>query len=590
MERVPKAVVTVLPYGIKVDARKNEPLAAVLERAGILLNTACGRKGVCGKCLVEVRAGRLSPLHEQEFRLFEKKKLERNQRLACLVRVGGNLTVGIPATSLVRETKILDSGPALKTALDPAVKKFFIDSVPADLASPVSFIDSLRAALKNSRLGVPLGLLAGLGDFLAGSGHGITAVVHRDREIIGLEPGDTRDALRGIAVDLGTTTLVVELVDLNTGKTVGVRTALNSQLKHGADVISRLASAYSSRENGEDLRRLVVDTLNDLIGGLLEKSGTAPESVYEIALAGNTAMNHLLLGIPVSSLAVSPFQAVFSCLEELRAAELGFMIHPQGKVYLAPNIRSFVGGDISAGLIASGLEDKKGNYLFVDLGTNGEIVLKTGGLWMATSTAAGPAFEGMNISCGLPAIAGAVASAGGRDELKLRTIGGLPPAGVCGTGLIDLVAFFLKRRELTVQGKILSPEGRLRITPGLALTQDDIRQIQLACAAVKSGMRLMLKEAGLAASDLDGLYIAGAFGRELNIRNTQAIGLLPRMDCDKVVFIGNSSLAGARLVLLNRGARNRVEALASRIRYLSLAKNPLFQEQFIEALEFGIWP
>ena len=589
MRKTPPFFISILPQNFKIEARKNEILASVLERSGIRLNTACGRKGVCGKCLVEVESRGLSPIHELERALHAGKKLKKNQRLACLARVEGNPMVRIPPASHIRETKILDRGPELKTALDPAVKKFRLEPVSIELTSPLSLLDSLRESLKNSRLGIPLDLLAGLGELMSCVGREVTAAVHRDREIIAVEPGDTRDVLYGIAIDLGTTTLVAELVDLNSGKISGVRTAFNSQLKHGADVISRLSSAFGSRENGEDLRRLVVETLNDMIGGLLEGAGTAPESVYEIALAGNTAMNHLLLGVPVASLAVSPFHAAFSSLDELRAADLGFKIHRQGKVYLAPNIRSFVGGDISAGLIASGLEDKNGNYLFLDLGTNGEIVLKTGRLWMTTSTAAGPAFEGMNISCGMPALPGAIAAAGGREILKLRTVGGLPPSGVCGTGLIDLVSYFLRRRELAAHGKILNPDGRLLVTNSLALTQDDIRQVQLACAAVKSGMSLMLKEAGLSASDLDGLYIAGAFGRDLNIRNAQAIGLLPRVDAGKVAFLGNSSLAGARLLLVNRGARDRVEALASRIGYLSLAKDPLFQETFIDALEFGIW-
>ena len=589
MEKIPKVRVTVLPSGIKLAARRNEPLAACLERGGILLNTSCGRRGVCGKCLVEVVSGRLSALQEQESVFVGEKGLNRRRRLACLARIEGVVTLRIPASSRVREMRILDSGPAVKARLDPAVKKYLFDPPPFDPASPMSLLDTLRLALRNGRLGIPLSLLEGLDGILSGAGQKVTAAVYVDREIIGLEPGDTLDSLYGIAVDLGTTTLVVELIDLITGKRLGVRTALNGQLKHGADVISRLSSAFADRKNGEDLKRLVVDSLNSIIGGMLEEAGIKPESVYEVSLAGNTAMNHLLLGVPVASLAVSPFRAVFSRLSGLRAADLGFKVHPHGRVYLAPNIRSFVGGDISAGLIASGLPDKKGHELFVDLGTNGEVVLKTGSRWLTTSTAAGPAFEGMNISCGMPALPGAVSSAGGRDSLKLRTIGGRPPAGVCGTGLIDLVARSLRKRELAPDGKILSAEGRLPITESMALTQDDIRQVQLACAAVKAGMRMMLKEAGLAVSDLDGLSIAGAFGRQLNIRNAQAMGLLPLINEKKVVFVGNSSLAGARLLLLSREARDRVEALASRIQYLSLAKNPLFQDQFIDALAFGRW-
>jgi uncharacterized 2Fe-2S/4Fe-4S cluster protein (DUF4445 family) len=323
---------------------------------------------------------------------------------------------------------------------------------------------------------------------------------------------------------------------------------------------------------------------------LFVKNRILPSSVYEVIFSGNTVMSHLLLGVPVDSLAAAPYYAVFSRLPSLSAREVGLAIHPEGKAYLSPNIQSFVGGDISSGLLAVGLAAQTGNWLFIDLGTNGEIVLKAGDELIATSTAAGPAFEGMNISCGMPALPGAIYKAEDTGAIQLSTLGGLPAQGVCGTGLIDLMAAFLARGEVAPGGAIRNSAKRLAVAPGIVLTQDDVRQVQLACAAIKSGVRLMLKANRLSVEELDGVFIAGAFGSYLNVRNSMALGLLPRMDERQVVFVGNASLAGARLLLVNREARQRVEALVPQIRYMSLASEPQFQDFYIRALEFSSWP
>jgi uncharacterized 2Fe-2S/4Fe-4S cluster protein (DUF4445 family) len=365
--------------------------------------------------------------------------------------------------------------------------------------------------------------------------------------------------------------------------------AFNSQSR-GADVISRISYALAEPKNAAELRDLILETLNQMARRLFVRNRISAASVYEVVLSGNTAMNHLLLGVPVDTLARAPYQAAISRLSGLSAHEAGLSIHPLGKACFAPNIRSFVGGDISSGILAARLADRPGNYLFLDLGTNGEIVLKAGEDLVATSTAAGPAFEGMNISCGMPALNGAVYKADDGGFIAISTIGGGPARGVCGTGLIDLIAIFVARGEIQPGGAIRDPAKRLPVAPGIVLTQEDIRQMQLACAAIKSGVRLMLKAQGLSVEELDGIFIAGAFGSYLNIRNSMALGLLPRLDEKRVMFIGNASLAGARLLLTAKEERLKVESLVQRIRYLSLASDREFQDYFIQALEFAVWP
>jgi uncharacterized 2Fe-2S/4Fe-4S cluster protein (DUF4445 family) len=327
-----------------------------------------------------------------------------------------------------------------------------------------------------------------------------------------------------------------------------------------------------------------------MIGQILAKNLVDSTSVYEITVSGNTTMNHLLLGIPVETLAVAPYHAVFSRLSESSARQAGFDIHPQGMLYVAPNIKSFVGGDIAAGLLASGLPSKRGNFLFVDLGTNGEIVLKAGSQLMTTSTAAGPAFEGMNISCGMPALPGAIYRAEDKGMIKTHVLGKGPAQGVCGTGLIDLVAIFLEKGLISPRGAIQDRQKKIQVKENIVLTQEDVRQMQLACAAIKTGIRMMLKLNHLLETDLDGIYIAGAFGNYLNIKNSMKIGLLPRVDEHKIMFIGNSSLAGAKLLLISAGQRERLGSLVQKIRYVSLAADREFHDYFIKALEFQTWP
>ncbi|MHB8054828.1 MAG: ASKHA domain-containing protein, partial [Candidatus Aminicenantales bacterium] len=282
----------------------------------------------------------------------------------------------------------------------------------------------------------------------------------------------------------------------------------------------------------------------------------------------------------------------FSVAPPLPAGRIGIGVNPLGRVYLAPNLQSFIGGDITAGIVATDLPSRPGNVLFLDLGTNGELVLKTNRGLISTSTAAGPAFEGMSISCGLPARDGAVDKAVLRDDgtIAVETIGGGPARGVCGTGLIDLIAAFRRRGDLAADGRVLLPEKRLSFAPGLALSAADVREIQLAAAAVKTGMQALLAAEHLTVGDLDEVLVAGAFGASLNIENAEAIGLLPRLPEGRIKFVGNSSLEGAKALLLSGRERLRAESLSRDIRHLSLARDEAFQQTFVESLSFKEWP
>jgi len=502
---------------------------------------------------------------------------------------------------------VLPEIPRSAVTPDPAVRKYELELPRPEISSPQSLFDTIADGLGLGSLRISPTVLSGLPSVVEEGRFDVTVAVHSDGEIISVEAGAGSPNL-GLAIDVGTTTLVMDLVDLDSGKTIDTEAALNGQAGRGADVISRISYAYGKPDRVAELRKLALGTLNEMIGRLLGRRGLLPRSVGEVVVSGNTVMSHVLLGVSVDTLATAPYYAVFSRGPAVSAAEAGFNVQPCARVYFSPNIMSFVGGDIASGILASRLAEREGNFLLIDLGTNGEIVLKAGAELLATSTAAGPAFEGMNISCGMPALPGAIYRAKPRSrpdarrgdtgtdtdadggDLELWAIGERPALGVCGTGLIDLAAIALSRGEISQRGGVLTPEKIVRVSSALVLTQEDIRQLQLACAAVKTGVRLMLARQGLEPGDLDGIYIAGAFGSYLNIENSTALGLLPRIDASKLVFIGNSSLAGARLLLLSRGERGRVEALVRRVRYVSLASDVEFQNQFIQALDFEPWP
>jgi uncharacterized 2Fe-2S/4Fe-4S cluster protein (DUF4445 family) len=583
--------IKVLSHGRTVLAQRGEMLAEVLQRSGIPLNLFCDQRGLCGKCIVEIVKGKQSTLAEREKFWRRRKKLPSRHRLSCLFEVRSDLEINVPSSSTIQEVPVLPAVSRSLVSVNPAVKKYVLEIPRPRISSPESLLELLLEVLEVRHLKISPVLLRDLGPRLEKAKYKAAVVLHRDKEIIDLQPAAGACGGFGLAIDVGTTTLVMELVELDTGKTVDTQAALNAQASRGADVISRLAYAMSGQEKAAELRTLVLDTLNRLVSHILQRNRLRPSSVYEIVVSGNTAMNHLFLGVPVNSLALAPYHAVFSRLPYFSAEELGFAVHPEAKVYISPNIKSFVGGDIASGLLASRLDRRKGNFLFIDLGTNGEIVLKTHESLIATSTAAGPAFEGMNISCGMPALPGAVYKVeDAAGKLKLSTFAGKPARGVCGTGLIDLMAIFLERGQISSQGAILNKAKRLHIAKDISLTQDDVRQMQLACAAIKTGIRLMLKRNSLREADLGGIYIAGAFGNYLNIRNSMRIGLLPGREERKIVFVGNSSLAGAKLLLVSLKERERVESLIGKVRYRALASDPLFQDYFIKALELKSWP
>ena len=485
--------VKILSHNKTATVERRTLLADIIGKAGIDLSLYCNGRGLCGKCFVEIAKGDLPACDTHEKDLLEQRNLGKNFRLACRYRITGDLEIKIPVTSLLQKTPVLETGLRLDLEVDPSVKKYALVLEKPDLKHPYASLELLERSLRNKDLNISIEVLKKIPKILEKGASTVTAVIFKDAEIIAVEDGDTAEKNYGLAADIGTTTLVLELVNLNTGKTMDSVVANNSQIKFGADVVSRISFAYMAPENLEKLQKAIIGDLSRMTRQLLYRNNVKPTHVYELALAGNAPMNHFLLGIPVNSLALAPFYAAFQTLPELSAKKIGFQINPNGKAYIAPNMKSFVGGDISAGLLAVDWETKKGNILFIDLGTNGEIVLKKGRRTVTTSTAAGPAFEGMNISSGMPAFPGAIFKADRKKRLTLHTIGKKAPKGICGTGLIDLMAIFLHQGRISPKGVIQDKAKSIPVAENVSLTQKDVREIQLAVAAIKSGTQMMLE-------------------------------------------------------------------------------------------------
>lgn len=576
--------VTVLPQGLSLEVRAGEVLADVLQRAGIPISLYCRRRGICGKCLVRIRSGEVPPPGEREAALLARTARANDERLACRLPVLFDLAVEIPEASLLKGAAILETGLAVEVVPDPAVRALPASLAPRAAETGEDRIEALAASLGRPRPAVTPDMLRELSR--PAKDGPLTAVLYDDRELLDLVSGDRAVEPLGAAVDIGTSTVVVEVVELATGRVLGRASAVNAQAAYGVDVVSRITAVFRDPAKLKRLQRAIADQVNDLIAEAAARGGAAAGNVFEIVAAGNTAMSHLFLGVGVDGLAVSPFRPVFTILPALDAAGAGLCAHRRAKLYLAPNIRSFVGGDVAAGLAATGLARRRGHQLFVDLGTNGEIVLKKGRELITTSTAAGPAFEGMSISCGMLAVSGAVSRVAWRNGFAPDTIGGGAPRGVCGTGLLDAVALAFRHGLVAADGRIASGRG-LELAPGVVLTQQDVREVQLAIAAVKAGTAALLRAFGIGASDLAGVVLAGAFGTSLDVSHALALGLLPPVPAARVAFVGNASLAGAKRLLLAAPERKAIETLVETIRHVSLADDPRFQDDFVAGIAFG---
>ena len=397
-----------------------------------------------------------------------------------------------------------------------------------------------------------------------------------------LEPGNAPSLSEtpvGVAVDIGTTTMVYYFMDLKTGGITDIRSNVNPQVKYGSDVISRINFSAETDGGVEELQRSLVDNINLVVGRFCKRHGFNINDIVRMSVVGNTVMLHTLLGISALPIAHAPFTPVFTKTKVLKTEDTGININPDAEITLAPSLSGYVGGDIIAGLASVNDDFYKKQFLFVDIGTNGEIVLVTGDKMLACATAAGPAFEGANISCGMSAVRGAVSSF---KDGKAKVIGDAPATGVCGSGLIDLIAYMLDNDILSMDGNIEEDFVIPGVDAGneIKLTQQDIREVQLAKSAIAAGINRLLAVAGITVDDLDNILLAGGFGNYIDVRNAVRIGLLPKVDLKKYIQMGNTAGNGAVLALKSDPFIPEMEKLKEKIEYIELSTDPEFSMEY----------
>ena len=608
---------------------------------GIAIDSTCGGHGTCKKCKVRISGGAV-PASSLDARAFSPDELRDGWRLACRAAATSDLRIEVPP--LTTRPKAATVGVGRQVILRPAVQKRYLELAEPSLADQRSDVERVLDGLDDLEPRVDLPVLRTLGRVLRAADYKVTAVVV-DQALIDVQPGDTTDSRYGIAFDLGTTTVVATLLDLSTGTPMAVRSMLSKQQPFGADVISRISAVMLEPANLGRLATLAHESLGELVSEVCEQADIDPLDVYEVALAGNATMTHLALGIDPEPLGVAPFILSARLLPELLASDIGLSVHPRARAVVFPAFGAYVGGDITAGLLASGMNRDARVRLFIDIGTNCEIVLGSRDWLLATAAPAGPAFEGAAIRCGMRAADGAIegvvldagagpaascvvaggaggtggaaapaSPAGTGDGVSLKVIGDCAPAGLCGSGLVDAVASLIGAGLLDHSGRFAPDEVAASVAPGLAprltmlgdervfvlhwagepgdvahsifLTQRDVRELQFAKAAIASGWSVLLEEAGLTAADVQQVLLAGSFGSYLSPGNAIKLGLVPKLPVLRVVSAGNVAGEGAKMALLSVRERAAALALLEEVRYVELSDRPDFNDNFVEQLQF----
>ncbi len=602
-----------LPTHRTFRAKKDETIFSVARRAGVHLNSSCNGVGTCGKCKVKVEKGEVQfkPL---SFQLSPQERRE-GYVLACRSKILSDVVVFVPfETRLIGEKILEERGEELiikhieRKEISPRVKKVYVEVDPPSLEDNVSDWQRLERALKQklkTHVFANFSILKSLPFILRESSFKLTVTLF-DNEVILLEPGQKITGPFAVAVDLGTTTLVVEVIDLSNAEVLGHSSRYNPQMAYGEDVISRIIYAKDEKSL-KKLQREVVGAVEDMVKKVAKRNHVANDEINVFYVAGNTVMLHLFYGLSPSHIRMEPYVPVTNFSHWVRGDEIGFKAFSNAYIYALPCVASYLGADIVGGLLAAGMGKKGKLRLFMDIGTNGEMVLGNSDWFISCSCSAGPAFEGGGVKHGMRVAEGAIEEVRidpRTCEPELVTVGDKPPVGICGSGLIGLIAELFYCGLIDRRGKFHPTKRRhLRVKEGesgfeyvvvhasesgtgeeIVIAEADIDNLVRAKAAVFAGLRILVEESGVSFDEIEEFYIAGSFGHYIDVEKAVSIGLLPDLPREKFKFLGNTSILGARLVSLYRENEELTKEIASRITYLELARNSKFMDEYVSAL------
>ena len=609
-------ILNVMPEGKQYDFASGKNLMEIMLDAGLFIDNACGGKGLCGKCRVKITEGDAGEAGETERGILKAEELEQGVRLACLAYPVSDITIEL----LQKEKKhdVLASGYMPDFEFEPDIVKVPVTIHKPTLADQTPFENQIIDQVGAASIVGHDGATGYLGfDYTALREHSMlpgeyTAVIHEGK-VIALEPGDTTGSLYGVAIDIGTTTVVCSLVDMLTGEELGHASEINAQKFFGLDVLTRITYEIENPEDGrEKLQKAIVGSINKMVKSVCDKNGVTQDQIYEVSVGANCTMMHMLMGVDARPIGKAPFAPVFARAKDVKASDIGLKAAPGARLYCLPSVSAYIGADIVAGAYVCDLRNRKGNVMFIDIGTNGEIVLAAEGKLMSCSCAAGPALEGMNISSGMRAAEGAIEDIHiNEDGIDIKVIGDCEPAGICGSGILTVTKELLRTGIVRKTGAFVkadkfdaedyrskyiavSEDGKrsFRMTEGgdgtdpLYITQGDVRQVQLAKGAILSGFMALLKKAGIGMADLDKVLIAGQFGAHLPAESITGTGILPFEVEDRIEYVGNTSKTGAYMALMSGNVKRQMEELAHEMDYLELGATDNYERLLSECLIF----
>ena len=594
------------PVGRRGQCRSNESLLVCARQLGIGISSICGGQGTCHTCKVQILSGAVSEPTPNEKDTCFSQELKEGWRLACQTYPTGDCKLNVPPESMTTTQRIQVEGLEMPVRLEPPVQAYHLELAQPSLSHPEADIDSMLETLYNQYhltcRDVDIDVIRNLSSQLRPWKWHCTASV-RGEELIAIGPWRSKQF--GLAVDLGTTKISGYLVDLDSGQTLASKGIMNPQISYGEDIISRIGGAAKSLATRRRLRRLVQVALNRLTQELCDEAGAKRGRIVEAVVVGNTAMHHLFIGLPVRQLALAPFVPSVSKALDIKARDLGLRIAPGAYVHVLPNIAAFVGADHVAMLLATEAEQVNKSVVAIDIGTNSEVSLIANGKITTVSCASGPAFEGYQIEHGMRAASGAIERVRVvKDSVEYQTIDEAPPIGICGSGIFDAMAQLYQAGVITGSGRMTASHPRVRTRnkqrefvlvaddegnkqPSIVITQKDVRELQLAKAAIRTGIDVLLESNGRSEEDIDGVIIAGAFGSYIDVASAIMIGVLPSIPLDRFQQVGNAAGMGAKQALISVSRRAEAQRLASQVEYVELASAPNFMQTFIQAGYIG---
>jgi uncharacterized 2Fe-2S/4Fe-4S cluster protein (DUF4445 family) len=593
------------PVGMRVTAKSGIHLLAAAQDAGLAISAVCGGVGVCGDCKIRLISGAASEITQSERDVFSQAELSQGWRLACQVYPQADMKIEIPPESMTTSQRLQTEGLSKEMELDPPVKAIDFKLPPPDLhdlrADWERFVGELGGKLQ--RLGPPpIPVMAQFSARMRSQAWSGRALIAEGRSLVGfIQPGQ---AYYGLAVDIGTTKMAAFLVNLASGETVGRTAEMNPQIAYGEDVVSRIGYANQGDSYRRTLQNRVVVEINRMALALCQSVKADTDQIADFVVVGNTAMHHLFTGLAVGQLGEAPYVPALRTALGVPARDIGLEGAPGAGVYLPPNIAGYVGADHTAMLLAAGLDETDEIALALDIGTNTEISLAKSGKLVSCSCASGPAFEGAHIHAGMRAVPGAIERAEFyQGEWLLSTIDDAPPIGICGSGILDVVAALLKSGQIDLAGRFTDsalhtidhPQGGAVVLvkaeqsgagKDILVTRSDIREIQLAKAAIRAGVEALLRASGTKVSEIQRFIVAGAFGTYLHVDSAVRIGMFPWLPYDRYQQIGNAAGVGAQQMLVSQAIRQRGQAILEKMDYIELTTDPGFMENYIEAMGF----